>query len=156
MPRLAAATPFTLPPAVAAFTGPFSDRLVGRPWPWTIRKPCTFNPRPFMPPDACPYPRWERQGPVSRFCLAPGVALYEVKAHALISGTLFVAWAVDTTELIGQFESEHNARQACARLRPASEGRESEPPAQKPLSLDGAHRTRWPKRPLPARNPPAS
>ena len=47
--------------------------------------------------------------------MAPGLALYEVKAHALIGGVLFVAWAADTTEPIGQFESEHNARQACAR-----------------------------------------
>ena len=30
-------------------------------------------------------------------------------------GALFVASAVDTAELVGQFESEHNAQRACAR-----------------------------------------
>jgi hypothetical protein len=43
------------------------------------------------------------------------LAVYEVKEFALIGGALFVASAVDTAELIGQFESEQNARQACAR-----------------------------------------
>jgi hypothetical protein len=40
-------------------------------------------------------------------------------------GALFVASAVDTAELLGQFESEHNAQQACARdyARRAKAGR---------------------------------
>jgi hypothetical protein len=61
------------------------------------------------------YPHWERQGRVSRFYLGPGLPIYEVEERALLGGTLFVASAVDTAELIGQFESEHNAQRACAR-----------------------------------------
>jgi hypothetical protein len=68
-----------------------------------------------MPTLPCPYPRWERQGRVSRFCLGPGLPIYEVKECALIGGALFVASTLDTAELIGQFESEHNAQRACAR-----------------------------------------
>jgi hypothetical protein len=72
-----------------------------------------------------PYPRWERHGRVSRFYLGPGLPLYEVEERALLGGALFVASAVDTAELIGQFESEHNAQQACARdyARRAKAGR---------------------------------
>jgi len=62
------------------------------------------------------YPRWERQGRVSRFCLGPGLAVYEVKELKLIGGSLFVASVYDAPEpFIGQFETEQNARQACAR-----------------------------------------
>jgi hypothetical protein len=68
-----------------------------------------------MPTNAAAYPRWERHGRLSRFCLGPDLAVYEVKELALIGGALFVATAVDTAELIGQFESEQNAKQACAR-----------------------------------------
>ena len=61
-------------------------------------------------------PRWERQGQVSRFCLGPGLAIYEVEELPLIGGSLFGASAADASEpFIGQFETEHNARQACAR-----------------------------------------
>ena len=65
--------------------------------------------------NPAPYPRWERHGRLSRFYLGPGLPLYEVKECALIGGTLFAASAVDTAELIGQFESEHNAQRACVR-----------------------------------------
>jgi hypothetical protein len=65
--------------------------------------------------NPAPYPRWERHGRVSRFYLGPGLPLYEVEERALLGGALFVASAVDTAELLGQFESQHNAQQACAR-----------------------------------------
>ena len=65
--------------------------------------------------NASPYPRWERQGRVSRFYLGPSLPIYEVEERALLGGALFVASAVDTAGLIGQFESDHNAQQACAR-----------------------------------------
>ena len=68
-----------------------------------------------MNTNASAYPRWERAGPVSRFLLGPEFAFYEIKELQLIGGSLFVASALDTRELLGQFESEHNARQACAR-----------------------------------------
>jgi hypothetical protein len=84
-----------------------------------------------MPTNPAPYPRWERHGHVSRFYLGPGLPLYEVEERALLGGALFVASAVDTAELIGQFESEHNAQQALhARLRPPRQGRPSAPRSQ--------------------------
>ena len=78
-----------------------------------------------MPTNAAAYPRWERHGRLSRFCLGPDLAVYEVKELALIGGAPFVASAVDTAELIGQFESEPHAQQACARdyARRAKAGR---------------------------------
>jgi len=69
-----------------------------------------------MPTNPPLYPRWERHGRVSRFCLGSGLSVYEVEERALIGGSLFVASALDQPEpLIGQFETEHNARQACER-----------------------------------------
>jgi hypothetical protein len=68
-----------------------------------------------MPTNPAPYPRWERHGPVNRFYLGPGLPIYEVEERALLGGSLFVASAVDSAELIGQFESQHNAQRACAR-----------------------------------------
>ena len=68
-----------------------------------------------MHTNPTPYPRWERHGHISRFYLGPGLPIYEVEERALLGGPLFVASAVDTAELIGQFESEHHAQQACAR-----------------------------------------
>ena len=78
-----------------------------------------------MYPNPAPYPRWERHGRLSRFYLGPGLPLYEVEERTLLGGTLFVASAVDTAELVGQFESEHHAQQACARdhARRAKAGR---------------------------------
>ena len=68
-----------------------------------------------MNPNASVYPRWEREGPVSRFLLGPGFSVYEIEEIELIGGSMFVAFALETTDLIGQFESEQNAKQACAR-----------------------------------------
>ena len=65
--------------------------------------------------NASLYPRWERQGAVSRFLLGPNRSVYQIEEMDLIGGSIFVALASDTTDLIGQFESEQNARQACAR-----------------------------------------
>jgi hypothetical protein len=65
--------------------------------------------------NAAAYPRWEHAGPVSRFLIGPDFAFYEVKELELIGGSLFVACALDTLELIGQFESKGHAQQACAR-----------------------------------------
>ena len=78
-----------------------------------------------MHANPAPYPRWERHSHVSRFYLGPSLPIYEVEERALLGGALFVASAVDTAELIGQFESEHNAQQACARdyARRAKAGR---------------------------------
>jgi hypothetical protein len=78
-----------------------------------------------MYPNPVPYPRWERHGRLSRFYLGPGLPLYEVEERALLEGSLFVAAAVDTAKLIGQFESEPHAQQACARdhARRAKAGR---------------------------------
>jgi hypothetical protein len=68
-----------------------------------------------MSVNAAAYPRWEHAGPVSRFMIGPDFAFYEVKELLLIGGSLFVASALDTLELIGQFESKSHAEQACAR-----------------------------------------
>lgn len=78
-----------------------------------------------MPTNPAPYPRWQRHSHISRFYLGPGLPIYEVEERALLGGALFVASAVDTAELIGQFESEHHAQQACARdyARRAKAGR---------------------------------
>ncbi|MBV9999867.1 MAG: hypothetical protein JO015_12245 [Verrucomicrobia bacterium] len=65
--------------------------------------------------NASPYPRWERQGAVSRFLLDPNRSVYEIEEMELIGGSLFVALALDPADLVGQFESEQNAKQACAR-----------------------------------------
>jgi hypothetical protein len=68
-----------------------------------------------MNTNGCFYPRWERKGAVSRFLIGPEFSFYEIKELKLIGGSLFVASALDTMELIGQFESEKNAEQACTR-----------------------------------------
>jgi hypothetical protein len=65
--------------------------------------------------NASLYPRWERQGTVSRFLLEPDRSAYEIEQMELIGGSMFVAFASGTTDLLGQFESEQNAKQACAR-----------------------------------------
>jgi hypothetical protein len=61
------------------------------------------------------YPHWEHTDPVSRFMIGPDFAFYQVKELQLIGGSLFVASALDTMELLGQFESENHAEQVCAR-----------------------------------------
>jgi hypothetical protein len=65
--------------------------------------------------NASLYPRWERQGKVSRFLLEPDRSVYKIEEMELIGGSMFVAVASEATDLVGQFESEQNARQACAR-----------------------------------------
>jgi hypothetical protein len=65
--------------------------------------------------NAAAYPRWEHVSPVSRFLIGPDFAFYEVKELPLIGGSRFVVSALDTRELIGQFESNAHAQQACAR-----------------------------------------
>jgi hypothetical protein len=65
--------------------------------------------------NASLYPRWERQGAVSRFLLEPDRSVYEIEEVELIGGSIFVAFASETTDLVGQFESEQNAKQACGR-----------------------------------------
>jgi len=47
------------------------------------------------------YPRWEREGPVSRFFM--------------IGGSIFVVSASGKADLVGQFESEKSAKEACVR-----------------------------------------
>ncbi|MBV9489230.1 MAG: hypothetical protein JO069_05830 [Verrucomicrobia bacterium] len=61
------------------------------------------------------YPRWERNGPVSRFLLGPDLFVYQIEEVELIGGTIFIASGLDTADLVGQFESEDHAKQACAR-----------------------------------------
>lgn len=68
-----------------------------------------------MSTNATVYPRWEHTGPVSRFMIGPDFAFYEIKELSLIGGSLFVASALDTLEMLGQFESKDHAQQACAR-----------------------------------------
>jgi hypothetical protein len=61
------------------------------------------------------YPRWEREGRVSRFFIGPSLAIYQIEETKLIGGSMFVASASDKADLVGQFESERNAKQACVR-----------------------------------------
>lgn len=68
-----------------------------------------------MNTNAVAYPRWEREGRVNRFLLGPTLPAYEIEELELIGGSLFVANALHPTDLIGQFESERNAMQACGR-----------------------------------------
>jgi hypothetical protein len=61
------------------------------------------------------YPRWEREDRVSRFFIGPSLPIYEIEEIDLIGGSLFLASASDKSNLIGQFESERNAKEACKR-----------------------------------------
>ena len=61
------------------------------------------------------YPRWEREGRVSRFFVGPSLSVYQVEEIELIGGSMFAASAGDKADLVGQFESEKNAKEACAR-----------------------------------------
>jgi hypothetical protein len=42
-------------------------------------------------------------------------SVYEVEEVDLIGGSIFAASASDRADLVGQFESEKNAKEACAR-----------------------------------------
>jgi hypothetical protein len=61
------------------------------------------------------YPRWEREDRVSRFFVSPSLPIYQIQEIPLIGGSMFVAFASDKANLVGQFESEKNAREACQR-----------------------------------------
>ena len=61
------------------------------------------------------YPRWEREGRVSRFFVGPSLSVYQVEEIELIGGSIFVVSASDKADLVGQFESEKNAKEACVR-----------------------------------------
>jgi hypothetical protein len=61
------------------------------------------------------YPRWEREDRVSRFFIGPSLPIYQIEEIALIGGSMFIASASDKSNLIGQFESERNAKEACVR-----------------------------------------
>jgi hypothetical protein len=61
------------------------------------------------------YPRWEREDRVSRFFIGPSLPIYQIEEIQLIGGSMFLASAADKSNLIGQFESERNAKEACKR-----------------------------------------
>jgi hypothetical protein len=61
------------------------------------------------------YPRWEREDRVSRFFIGPSLPIYQIEEIELIGGSMFLASASDKSNLIGQFESEKNAEDACKR-----------------------------------------
>jgi hypothetical protein len=62
------------------------------------------------------YPRWEREDRVSRFFIGPSLPIYQIEEIKLIGGSMFLASsAPDGSNLIGQFESERNAKEACKR-----------------------------------------
>jgi hypothetical protein len=61
------------------------------------------------------YPRWEREDRVSRFFVRPSLPIYQIQEIPLIGESMFVAFASDKANLVGQFESEKNAKEACKR-----------------------------------------
>jgi hypothetical protein len=61
------------------------------------------------------YPRWEREDRVSRFFISPSLPIYQVEEIKLIGGSMFLASAADKSNVVGQFESERNAKEACKR-----------------------------------------
>jgi hypothetical protein len=61
------------------------------------------------------YPRWEREDRVSRFFISPSLPIYQVEEIKLIGGSMYLASAADKSNLVGQFESEKNAKDACKR-----------------------------------------
>ena len=61
------------------------------------------------------YPRWEREDRVSRFFIGPSLPIYQIEEIKLIGGSMFIASASDKSNLVGQFESERNAKEACKR-----------------------------------------
>jgi hypothetical protein len=61
------------------------------------------------------YPRWEREDQVSRFLIGPSLPIYQIEEIRLIGGSLFIASSSDKSNLVGQFESERNAKEACQR-----------------------------------------
>ena len=61
------------------------------------------------------YPRWEREDRVSRYFIGPSVPIYQVEEIKLIGGSMFLASTPDKANVLGQFESERNAKEACKR-----------------------------------------
>ena len=61
------------------------------------------------------YPRWEREDRVSRFFIGPSLPIYQIEEIKLIGGSMFLASAADKSNVVGQFESERNAKEACKR-----------------------------------------
>jgi hypothetical protein len=61
------------------------------------------------------YPRWEREDRVSRFFIGASLPIYQIEETELIGGSMFIASASDKADLLGQFESEKNAKEACMR-----------------------------------------
>ena len=61
------------------------------------------------------YPRWEREDRMSRFFIGPSLPIYQIEEIDLIGGSMFLASTSDKSNLIGQFESERNAKEACKR-----------------------------------------
>jgi hypothetical protein len=61
------------------------------------------------------YPRWEREDRVSRFFIGPSLPIYQIEEIELIGGSMFLASESDKSNLVGQFESERNAKEACKR-----------------------------------------
>jgi hypothetical protein len=61
------------------------------------------------------YPRWEREDRVSRFFIGPSLPIYQIQEIELIGGSMYIASASDKAILVGQFESERNAKEACKR-----------------------------------------
>ena len=61
------------------------------------------------------YPRWEREDRVSRFFIGPALPIYKIEEIKLIGGSMFLASESDKANLVGQFESERNAKEACKR-----------------------------------------
>jgi hypothetical protein len=68
-----------------------------------------------MNTDEPVYPYWQREGPTSRFFVSPAVSVYQVEEVKLIGGSMFAASVLGRTDLLGQFESEKNAKDACLR-----------------------------------------
>ena len=77
------------------------------------------------------YPRWEREGRVSRFFLGPSLSVYQVEEIELIGGSMFAASAGDKADLVGHSNP---------RKTPRKRVRETLPIGKKTLekiSLDG-------------------
>jgi hypothetical protein len=68
-----------------------------------------------MSTNGTAYPRWQREDRMSRFFVSPSLPIYQIEEIDLIGGSLFVAHGLDTGSLVGQFESEKNAKEACKR-----------------------------------------
>ena len=52
---------------------------------------------------------------MSQFLIGPSLPIYRIEEIELIGGSMFLASASDKSNLIGQFESERNAKEACKR-----------------------------------------